>query len=71
VALFQPTDTLDVYDYRPGWTGIVKGELSSHTLPGDHTSMLDEPHVGALGAAVRAALLRAQAGGSHRLPAAA
>jgi thioesterase domain-containing protein len=71
VALFQPVDTLDVYDYRPGWTRVVKGELSSHTLPGDHTSMLDEPHVEALGAAIRSALLRAQAGGSQRLPAAA
>jgi thioesterase domain-containing protein len=71
VALFQPADALDVCDYRPGWTGVVQGELSSYTLPGDHTSMLDEPYVEALGAAIRSALLRAQAGGSHRLPAAA
>jgi thioesterase domain-containing protein len=71
VALFQPTDTLDVYDYRPGWTDLVQGQLRSYTLPGDHTSMLEEPHVQALGAAMRSALLRAQAGGAHRLPSAA
>jgi thioesterase domain-containing protein len=69
VALFQPSDTLDVYDYQPGWTDVVKGELSSYTVPGTHFSMQDEPHVQALGAAIRSALLRAQAAGSHRLSA--
>ncbi len=71
VALFQPADTLDVYDYQPGWADVVKGELSNCTLPGDHTSILDEPHVQALGAAIRSALFRAQAAESRRLPAAA
>jgi thioesterase domain-containing protein len=60
VALFQPTQRLDVLDFRPGWAERVMGELAVHDVPGAHVTMLKEPYVPELGGSMRATLLRAQ-----------
>jgi amino acid adenylation domain-containing protein len=61
VALFQPAQRPDVFDYRPGWRAIVRGRFTDHDVPGTHRTALDPPHVAALGAAMDTSLALAQA----------
>ena len=68
VALFQPTQRLDVLEFRPGWAERVRGELSARDVPGTHVTMLREPHVQELAALMRAALLHAQERDAQPLP---
>jgi amino acid adenylation domain-containing protein len=66
MALFQPVERPDIYDYRPGWAELVQGELTAFDVPGGHHTMLTEPHVRVLGDKLRACLERAQA--KHPMP---
>jgi thioesterase domain-containing protein len=43
-----------------GWQEIVAGGVELHEVPGDHTSMLDEPNVQVLAAQLRNCLDRSQ-----------
>ena len=53
----------------PDWDfRVLAREVESCMVPGDHRSVLKEPHVKKLGAAVRAALVRVQAGVASREP---
>jgi thioesterase domain-containing protein len=46
--------------YPLGWEALALGGLDVHVVPGPHGFMVREPHVKALGAALRAALAEAQ-----------
>ncbi|HEX5184152.1 MAG TPA: amino acid adenylation domain-containing protein [Allosphingosinicella sp.] len=61
VALFQPAERPRILDSRPGWERIVRGRLVAHEIAGGHSTMLEPPYVEELGAAMRDALVRAQA----------
>jgi amino acid adenylation domain-containing protein/non-ribosomal peptide synthase protein (TIGR01720 family) len=41
-----------------GWSELVSGELEAHTVPGDHISMLNQPHVQTLGSKLAACIDR-------------
>jgi thioesterase domain-containing protein len=56
IALFQPVERPDVYDYRMGWLEVVQGELFAYDIPGGHMTMLHEPNVQELAAQLRACL---------------
>jgi thioesterase domain-containing protein len=47
--------------YEPdlGWGRLAAGGVTTHVVPGNHVSILREPQVGALSAALQAALDRA------------
>jgi amino acid adenylation domain-containing protein len=62
IALFQPIERPDIFDYRPGWEEIVTGTVTAYDVPGGHHTMLHEPNVRVLADKLRAALDRAQAG---------
>jgi amino acid adenylation domain-containing protein len=56
IALFQPLERPDVYDYRAGWLKVIQGELFAYDVPGGHHTMLHEPNVQELAARLRACL---------------
>lgn len=47
VVLFTAADQGDGVDYPPhlGWEGFVKGDLRLVTIPGEHLTIFQEPHV--------------------------
>jgi len=45
-----------------GWGRVCSGRVEVHTIPGDHSSILQEPHVLTLAEALRECLLRAEEG---------
>lgn len=53
----------DWYDRDPqyGWGDLVGGRLETHDVPGNHGTMLKEPHVASLTEKLRACLDKAQA----------
>ena len=54
-ALVLATDGTDRRD-RSAWAPFLSGEVSGQVVPGDHHSLLREPHVGHLAAVVSTAL---------------
>ncbi|MDX1532028.1 MAG: condensation domain-containing protein, partial [Rhodothermales bacterium] len=42
--------------HAASWEGLARGGLTTHTLPGNHADMLDEPYVRALASRLRASL---------------
>ncbi|HEX4694088.1 amino acid adenylation domain-containing protein [Sphingomonas sp.] len=59
VALFQPTERLDVLDTRPGWATIVTGPLQAHDIPGSHGTMTEPPNADVFAARLRDSIERA------------
>ena len=63
VTLFQAREHLSIpwYHYKPqlGWTGLAAEGLENYNVPGNHTSMFDEPHVKVLAEKLKACLDRA------------
>jgi hypothetical protein len=47
------------YDPQLGWGGLAAGGLEIQTVPGDHESIVKEPHVQVLATKLRACLCRA------------
>jgi hypothetical protein len=48
---------VDIYaDPLLGWGPRVDGEIAAHDVPGGHSSMLQEPHVGVLAQAMQASI---------------
>jgi amino acid adenylation domain-containing protein len=47
VVLFNAIDKFSSYKFPPdlGWRKFVAGELEIHNISGDHSSLLEEPHV--------------------------
>src|SRR5205823_379254 len=50
----------DAEHTRLGWEGLAAGGLETHQIPGDHTSIFQEPHVRALAVTLRTRLEQAQ-----------
>jgi len=66
VTLFRAADaTAHHRDPTLGWGEIAAGGVEVHQVPGDHYSMLREPHVHALAGELRARLQAAVAGASR------
>jgi thioesterase domain-containing protein/acyl carrier protein len=63
-ALFLLTEQWERLQSRP--LGLVGGEKRSVRIPGDHVSLLREPHVAALASVLKAALLAADSGKTAR-----
>jgi amino acid adenylation domain-containing protein len=58
--LFRASDSLgDHIDSTLGWNDVVDGRLEVYDVPGDHTKLLQEPHVQSISDAIRAALAAA------------
>ena len=55
-ALELPSDVVDPLDQSFGWNKLSGGPIEVHELPGDHHTVLAEPHVGALGDLLKACL---------------
>jgi oxalate---CoA ligase len=61
LTLFPASDVQEVVgtdfsDPYLGWGRWAAGGVEVHPVPGDHTNLLSEPHVGALGRSLRACL---------------
>jgi len=50
----------DCDDSERGWTGMFADGLEIHEVPGDHLTMLDEPHVRAVSERLTECLNKAQ-----------
>jgi thioesterase domain-containing protein len=63
VAFFQATDRSWIQYRRPGrdWRPLVGKESEFHEVPGDHLSMMDAAHIGALARQLRATILEVSA----------
>jgi amino acid adenylation domain-containing protein len=54
--LFRASDSIaDHIDSTLGWNGVVDGQLEVYDVPGDHTKLLQEPHVQSISDVIRAA----------------
>ena len=62
VALFfaSNSERISFLFPRGGWGKLITGELDVHIVPGNHISLLEEPHVQVLGEKLRACLNAAQ-----------
>lgn len=56
VALIQPTHKRDAARATRDWRAWVRGPVTSYASPGDHETMVRDPHCEALGATIGAAL---------------
>ena len=54
----------DPTDRRLGWRALASGGLDVRVIPGDHSSMMKEPHVQVLAQELRSALDAARSGGT-------
>jgi thioesterase domain-containing protein len=61
VALFRSSQPAGDSNADPqyGWGGIVRGALEVHQIPGDHMSIMSEPHVAVLANRISSCLRRA------------
>jgi amino acid adenylation domain-containing protein len=55
VILFNAIDKFSSYKFSPdlGWKKFITGELEIHDISGDHSSLLEEPHVRILASALK------------------
>jgi thioesterase domain-containing protein len=62
ITLFWCSDTpLRAYrDRRIAWSQVAGGGLEVHAIPGNHLTMVDEPHVGAMAQELRDCLHKVQ-----------
>ena len=58
IDLFRSTERRETYRYDPeyGWDNYVTGKIRIHEIPGDHSSIISEPHVGVLASKLAACL---------------
>ena len=58
VVLFTAEDQGDGVEYPPhlGWEGSIKGQLDLITIPGQHLTIFEEPHVKDFAAALKSVL---------------
>jgi hypothetical protein len=61
VTLFRAIENIGFIDPDLGWSELAPGGLEIHDVPGDSFSMLQEPHVQALGEKLRDCIDRVQA----------
>jgi thioesterase domain-containing protein len=66
VTLFRATEPWKEDDCgtRLGWEGVAAGGMEVHEVPGDHFTLLEEPHVQILAAQLKACLDQTQANSS-------
>jgi thioesterase domain-containing protein len=63
-ALEQPVGC--VHEPANGWAPLARGGLEVHDVPGEHASLILDPHVRAWAPLLRARLEAATAGGDRR-----
>ena len=59
-TLFLASDLTSDYDLHDGWKELVRGNIETHEISGDHINMIKEPHVGALAEKLRVCIERTQ-----------
>jgi len=59
-TLFLASDLTADYDSQDGWRELVRGDIETHVIPGNHLDIIKEPHVGLLADKLKGCLLRAQ-----------
>lgn len=61
VVLAQAEGQYPAYEYAPhlGWDRFVTGALADHVVPGEHRTMLEQPHVLELAAILKTDLNQA------------
>ena len=60
ITLFLATDLTADYDSHDGWRELVRGEIETYEIPGNHINIIKEPHVGALAEKLKSCLNRVQ-----------
>ena len=60
ITLFLATDLTADYDSHDGWRELVRGEIETYEIPGNHINIIKEPHVGALAEKLRSCINRVQ-----------
>ncbi len=63
ITLFRATKT-DIQEDTLGWAASCSGPIQTHWVPGDHITMMSEPHVQSLARELAREIERAVAGGS-------
>ncbi|MEK7728729.1 MAG: hypothetical protein AAB354_09975, partial [candidate division KSB1 bacterium] len=53
ITLFRNGDAGETPDYQRKWASLALGGLAVHTVPGDHQTILLEPHVRVLAQRLR------------------
>jgi aspartate racemase len=56
VALFLASDLTASYDLHDGWRELVRGQIVTHEISGDHMNIVKEPHVGEVAEKLRTML---------------
>jgi thioesterase domain-containing protein/acyl carrier protein len=56
VMLFLATDLTADYDSKDGWRELVKGNIETHEIPGNHLNIIKEPGVRTLAEKLRASI---------------
>jgi len=59
VTLFLATDLTADYDSKDGWRELVKGQINTHEIPGNHLNIIKEPGVRTLAEKLRASIEQA------------
>lgn len=59
IALFLASDLTSDYDLHDGWRELVRGEIETHEIPGNHINIIKPPHVEALATQLRYCIERA------------
>ena len=60
VTLFLASDLTADYDSHDGWRELVRGEIETHEIPGNHLDIIKEPNVHVLADRLKGCLERAQ-----------
>lgn len=58
VTLFLASDLTADYDSKDGWRELVRGNIETHEIPGNHLNIIKEPGVNVLAETLRACLGR-------------
>ncbi len=59
VMLFLASDLTADYDSKDGWRELVRGQIETHTIPGNHLNIIKEPGVHVLAEKLRESLNKA------------
>ncbi len=60
VTLFLAGDLTADYDLHDGWRELVRGDIETHEIPGNHINIIKEPHVGPLAEKLKSCLDKAE-----------
>jgi amino acid adenylation domain-containing protein len=66
VTLFLASDLTADYDSHDGWRELVRGDIETHVIPGNHLNIIKEPQVGALAERLSRSLDRARQMGAAK-----